>query len=504
MNSISKTTALPGSVATHADISGKHQSLEKNIVGYKPADATSALIQALRYFEDNTRTEREQLLLSTHIKTKPELAASAWLSERYDHLLRLAREIVLRSFSAQSPGTSATAAAEAPARAPICALAILLSGHAIKWRKFSGNRPDATTREWLHQIFRTASAFGVDAVVLPLRIEDRSFDATVEALYVRALLLDRFSSGSLSPTRLELLDNWLVAWMGSLWLTRAPAAFEPTLGVNTAAPQRGLIPHVSGDGAHLFLSLRPLQRQLDRSIRQFHQGSLFPGWGLGQSVRMEEHVAVIDFLEREFTLIEASRLQRNKRVSINSNSIVGVFFGFSEICKMAFSTEKLHTLSGGGGELGIRNAINLIDISEGGLGLDMVEEDARNVNVDDLIAVRLEKGRLCVLGVVVRKSHLQRPSATLIGVKVLSRHPVHCAMEYVDAANTWQPTQSILLAGPAADGFADSVIVDEKTYVANALLAVTLAHRTYELRLRRVRQQGAGWRMAAFDAAVAA
>ena len=80
MNSMSKTTALPGSVATHADISSKHQSLEKNIGGYKPADATSALIQALRYFEDNTRTEREQLLLSTHIKTKPELAASAWLS----------------------------------------------------------------------------------------------------------------------------------------------------------------------------------------------------------------------------------------------------------------------------------------------------------------------------------------------------------------------------------------------------------------------------------------
>ena len=133
----------------------------------------------------------------------------------------------------------------------------------------------------------------------------------------------------------------------------------------------------------------------------------------------------------------------------------------------------------------------------------MTDEDAARVNVDDLIAVRLEKGRPCVLGMVVRKSNLQRPAATLIGVRVLSKQPVYRGMERVNEANTWQPTEGILLAGAAADGFADSVVVDEKTYVANSLLAVTLGNRTFELRLRRVRQQGAGWRMAAFDAAVA-
>ena len=170
---------------------------------------------------------------------------------------------------------------------------------------------------------------------------------------------------------------------------------------------------------------------------------------------------------------------------------------------MAFAAERLHTLSGGGAEIGIRNAIHLADISDGGLGLDMMDEDARHINVDDLIAVRLEKGRPCVLGVVARKSNLRRPQTTLIGVKVLSKQPVYRGMERVDAANTWQPTEGILLAGTAADGFADSVIVSESTYVANALLAVTLGSRTFELRLRRVRQQGVGWRMAAFDGSVA-
>ena len=495
MKSPTFTSGGPVNNALHDEITAKHRALERSLPGYSASDANRALTQALRYFEDNGRPDREQLLKTGLIKTKPEQATCTWVAERFGHLLRLSRDALLSAFADDNKDTGP--------RAQICALAVVLSGHAIKWHKFAGSRPDPTTREWLHQIFRTAEAFGVDATVLSVRIEDRQFDATVETLYVRALLLDRFSSGNLPPKRLEILDNWLVAWMGALWLTREPVAGEPTLGINTAVPQRGLSPLIPGDGSHLFLSLRPLQRQLDKTIRDFHHGVIFPGWGIGLNAAMEEHVAVIDFLEREFTLIEAARKQRNKRLAIGVNSPVAVFFGFDEICRMAFSVEKLHSLAGGGAEIGIRNAIQLIDISDGGLGLDMVDEDARRVHVDDLIAVRLEKGRPCLLGVVVRKSNLQRPTATLIGVKVLSKAPVYNVMDRVDeATNTWQATEGILLAGAAPDGFADSVIVGDKTYVANALMAVTLGAHTFEMHLRRVRQQGPGWRMAAFDAAL--
>lgn len=494
------TPARPSTgIVTRDEITGKHRALERNLAGYKPADAVNSLVQAVRYFEDQSRQDREQLFKSNQIKTREEQATCAWIAERYGHLLRLARDTVTRNF--------ADAASEKDARAPACALAILLSGHATKWSKFAGSRPDPATREWLHQIFRTALSFGVDAAVLSVRIEDRTFDATVETLYVRALLLERFSAGNLSPRRLEILDNWLVMWMGALWLTREPGIREPTLGINTASPQRGLTPHLPGDGAQLFLSLRPLQRQLDRTIREFHHGAIFPGWGIGITMPMEEHVGVIDFLEREFTLIEnanAQRNQRGKRLAIAANSIVGVFFGFDEVCKMAFSPDRLHSIAGGGAEIGIRNAIHLLDVSEGGIGLEMVDEDARRVNVNDLVAIRLEKGRPCVIGVVVRKSGLQRPSAALVGVKVLSRTPVYSAMERVDDANTWQPTQGILLAGAANNGFADSVIVSDKTYVANSLMAVTLGNTTFEMQLRRVRQQGPGWRMAAYDAVLPA
>jgi hypothetical protein len=103
--------------------------------------------------------------------------------------------------------------------------------------------------------------------------------------------------------------------------------------------------------------------------------------------------------------------------------------------------------------------------------------------------------------VVVRKSALQKPSATLVGVKVLSKSPVYTALDRVDAAsNTWQASEGILLASADEGGFADSVIVADSTYVANTPLAVTLQNETFLLYLRRVREQGNGWKMAAFEA----
>jgi hypothetical protein len=478
------------------DITGRHRVLDKSIVAYKARDAINSVGQALRAFEEQTRPEREMLLKSGLFLNRDEQVAALWMAERYEHLRAMACANVPRIFEdAPSDGNQ---------RIQACVLAILLCGHANKWGKFAGNRPPPDEREWLHQIFRTAVAFNVDATVISQRIEDRQFDVTVESLYVRALLLDRFANGSLAPNRLEILDTWLIAWMGALWLTRAPVPGEPTLGVNTASPQHGLVPHFDGDGAHLFLSLQPLQRQLDRTIREFQLGRIFPGWGSGAAVPVEEHVAVIDFLEREFLLIETAqrqRSQRGKRVSFGTNPVVSVFFGFDEICRLAFSSERFHTLTGGGAEIGIRNAINLIDVSEGGLGLDMVEDDARRVPVNELVAIRLEKGKPCMLGVVVRKSPLQRPSAMLVGIKVLAKSPVYSALERVDeATNSWQPGQGILIADNAADGFADSIIVGDKTYVANSPLAVSMGTTIFELYLRRIRQQGPGWRMAAFDA----
>jgi hypothetical protein len=478
-------------------ITTKHQSLERSMVAFKPRDMVHAVTQALRALDDDTRHERGRLFKSPQMQSKNNTALIIWLAERYEHLAQMARQAVTRTFAQEDT--------ELTLRAQAAAVALQLAGHTLKWKRAAAMRPDADAREWCNQVFRSTAAFAIDTQVLSIRCEDQLMEATPEALYVRTLLLDRFAAGNTSTRCLEVLDNWLCAWLGAVWLNRAAPADEPVLGINTAYAERGLVPHFEGDGAHLFLGVRAMQRQLDRVIAAFHLGKLYPGWGMSAHIPIEDHVAAIDVLERDFALIEIgqqTRAQRGKRVSFGTNSLVAVFFGFQEICTHAFSHDRLHTLIGGGQEIGIRNAISLMDVSEGGMGLDMLDDDARKVDLGTLVAIRLEKGKPCCLGVVVRKSALQKPDATMAGIKLLSKTPVWTSIDYVDPAeNVWTPSEGIFLPGNAENGFGDSLVISESIYTANGLLAVRFGMDRFELCMGHVREQGQGWRMVAFDAA---
>ncbi len=477
----------------------RHRVLDASVTKFKPGDAFESIAQALRSFEDLSRNDRNHVINTNTLKTKTDLVASEWICQSYQHLLAMAQAAVVRSFGGMHEGKGT------PAQG--CALVMLIAGHLYKWRKYSGGRADPNAREWLHQVYILAESKRIETSALSVRIEDRMCEATTEALYLRALLIDRFSGGNLSPKRFEILDTWFVVWIGTLWLTREEGDAEAALGINFRFPQRGLTPHVPGDGAQVFLSVRQVKRQLDRVIHGFHQGEIFPGITSTPNLKIDDQVAVIEFLERELQLIELGRERvkptsqsRGKRVSLGANSIVAVYFGFKEICDLAFSPERANTLIGGGGELGIRNAIRLLDISEGGLGLEMVDEDARRINVNDLVAVRLQKGKPCVLGMIARKSTLQRPTGTLVGVKVLTKTPLKLTMDRVNASNQWENCVGMLIAGALPDGYGDSVILSQADYIANTLVAATLDGRVHEFYARRVREQGGDWRMAAIDA----
>jgi hypothetical protein len=480
-------------------INDKHRVLEASIPRFSTGDAINAVMQALRFFEDASRNDREQIVASGVLRTKSDAQMSLWICSQYAHLLTLAQATVVRSFNGVHEGKLSPAHGSA--------LTMLIAGHLTKWRKYSGSRIDLNARQSLHQVYLLTERPKLETQPLSVRTHDRMVEATVEALYIRALLLDRFSGGSFTSKQFDILDDWLIAWIDGLWLTRELAPNEAALGIDFRALGRGLTPHVAGDGGQTFLSMRLMQRQLDRAIQAFHLGEIFPNVVATYNTKVDDQVAVIDQIERDIAMVTRAReaalpttQSRKKRVSLNAHSVVAVFFGFSEICQLAYAPERMNTLVGGGAELGIRNAIRLIDISDGGLGLEMMDEDARLVNIDDLVAIRLEKGKPCVLGVIVRKTTLHHPTATHVGVKVLSKTPLKLTMDRVNDANQWQSCTGILVAGNAADGFGDAVILGELDYVANTLAAATLQGQVFEFFMRRVREHGPGWRMAAIDA----
>jgi hypothetical protein len=508
----------------HRNLADKHFALEREMDKRQTMEATLVLSRALRDFEEFSRADRERFLQGGLTHTDGDRTVGEWIAERYENLARIGREIVPYNIGDSAPQRAMVA--------PAWALAILLAGHAIKWRKMSGQMPDSSARARLHKIFRSAIATRVDASILSVTIERRIIETTVEALYVRALLVDRFGSGNLSPRRLEILDTWLVAWMGALWLSREVIPGAPSLAIDTANATRGLARYVPTEPADFFLALKPLQRQLDRAIEFFHQGVIFPGWGVGLIFRMEEHIAVLDFVERELNMIENASAQKSKRFAVGNGARVSIFVGFNDVYNRALIAQTTVTRSLGIGSSAAtvrgattgayvapaalrlaaiaqaqgladiettRNPVYMLDISDSGLGLEMSTDDAAKIELDELIAIRIEEGRPCVLGIVVRKVNVRNAYATTIGVKVLTKVPLRATMELVTDRTVRQTTTGIFVAGIGTHGFADSVIVTDAIYKSRPTLNVTIASGVFHIRLGRVRHQGLGWKLAAVE-----
>ncbi len=508
----------------HSGMADKHSALEQGMDKSNVVESMQAISRALRELEEFSRADREKFLQGGLAQTSGDQAVCEWIAARYDHLARIAREVVPYQLALNSPDTARMA--------PVWALAIMLTGHASKWGKIAGLRTDLAMRGRLHKLFVTAIKAGVDACILDLMVDRRSIETTVEALYVRALLLERFASGNLPPRRLEILDSWLLEWMGALWLSREPIKAGPSLAVDTRNANLGLTRFVPGERADFFLGLRPLQRQLERAVKDFHRGVIFPGWGIGLVLRMEEHVAVIEFLEREFAIIESAGAQKSKRFTIGRNSEVSVFFGFNDIYSRALqrqstlgpnnvtqtgtvnapgdalsaSASRRSALNETGGFVAPRvglQPVHLLDISESGLGLEMSTEDAGFVEVDELIAVQIEDGKPCVLGIVARKTSAHHKRVTTVGIKVLSKVPLRATLEMVNDRLARQSAKGIFVPGKAEHGFADSIIVSDAIYKASPTLSAMVAGGVFHLRLGRVRQQGPGWKLAAVEVRVA-
>ncbi len=520
MTPIGGAQTVPKMSRAHREIADKHTELEHTLAKLKPLEASEGVIRAAHDFEAQTRSDREQLLKGDFAQTREEVTFCEWFSTRYDHLSRMARTAV---------SSASHDMREAEQLAPAWAHAILLAGHSAKWRKIAGQRTNDAGRLTLHQLFKSAQKYGVDATIIKVNIEGQFIEATVEALYVRALLLERFASGNLSPKRLEILDNWLIQWSDSLWLTREPILDMPALAVDTTSQTRGFVRYEIGDQADYFLALVPLQRQLDRAVADFHRGVIFPNWGVGTTFRMDEHIAVIDFLEREFSLIAAMSATKSKRFAVNSNLEAEVHFGLNDICNRALYAQSTRVGTkaigvtipgrdsmssvpkpGGPNSTGAfsafdpnRRPLAVIDVSETGLGLEIDSQEAGEVDVDDLIAVRLEAGRPAVLGVVARKAGGRQRYVSVLGVRVLAKMPLRATLEYVSEKTARPQVTGIFVAGNAENGFGDSLVISDTTYRAGPILSATVGSGIFQLRLGRVRNQGRGWKMVSFDVIVA-
>jgi hypothetical protein len=506
----------------HRNLADTHVELHQSIDRTNQLRSTKMITRALADFEHFSNGERLRFLQGGLSQTEGDEAVCEWVAARYDHLFRIAYDVA--SIKVESPEEHDPAA---------WVIALLVGGHASKWRKISMQRPDLGAREKLHTLYRSAVSKKCDAIILSAFVDQHEIETTAETAYIRALLMERFAGGALSPRRMEILDNWLIASMSAFWLTREPIAGEPTLGVDPTNPARSLTPHVLGEIAKRYLSLRPLSRQLQRIIDGFHRGNIFPGWGMGLSFRVEDHIAVIDFLEREIHLIENAAIQKSKRHNVGSGETVTIFAGFNDIYSHAllmqntsppissaasldqvrlegYGAPSLDALVKANSDTGnfsvterIRGPVTLVDISDAGIGLEMSAEDAAMLDIDHLVAVQVNPKRPRMIGMVVRKANLHHHAKTLVGIKVLARTPIRATLEHISESIVRPTIKGILVGGNDEHGFGDSVILNDVTFKMNPTMSVSMSSGMFHFRLGRVRHQGTGWKMAALEVTVA-
>jgi hypothetical protein len=512
--------AAQQSYLVREQLMAKQLSLEGMLNRFAPEAAADQIEQAAVEFEARTRDERERLLQSSAEHTTEEIGLCEWYAARYDLLARMARSITERALPPALTGPHQESIKQAAGAWAYC---ILLRGHASKWRQIAGNRTIAP-RGVLHQVFKSALSYKISDHILEVIVEGQRTETSVEALYSRTLLLERFASGNLSPQRLEILDNWLITWMSALWLSTQPPIDDATLllSIDTSSEIHGLTRFETGQPADFYLALSPLHYQLERAIQSFHRGVLFPGWGIGMAFRVEEHVGVIDFLERELMLLEQNVLVKSKRFSPQSDVMVDVYFGLESITARGLMgqfanltpPEITNHESAERKDADEPKRLRVLDVSETGVGLVLPSALAASVAIDDLLAIRFGAGYPCTLGTVVRKTTgavgADRNSI-VIGIHFLSRCPLLARLKTAPVPGPRVAINAILSAGSSAYGSSDSLVVSDAVYKAAPTLTITFGNslsngapgefevETYHVRLGRVRRNGRGWKLVAFD-----
>lgn len=288
---------------TRADIRAEYErarrALKTELVHLAQDEAGSRLGQLAAMLDQGVARIKGELLATSLCWNEEHQALVAWLCAEHEHLFSMAHTL------AQS--RPATCGDETlTLRVP--AAALYHWGEAVKW----STRRERQDYNPLHALMSAAMRDGSQRQPVRMVVDGRGRTVTIEALYFRALMLDRFAGGSLTRPQLEILDAWLWEWVPVLNARReAPDArcFRTDLDSNT-----GLREGAAAQGANaLYLPLQPLVERRREVIAHLHRGRLVPEHGCASEMRLEEHVAVLEQVGRAFEGAGSGRESRAER-----------------------------------------------------------------------------------------------------------------------------------------------------------------------------------------------
>lgn len=508
-NSTPTLKAANGRELQRADIRSEFERSRRGLraaLGELTPDAATVRLGELGAMLDAgvARIKRE-LLASSLCMNDENQALGEWVCGEHEKLAEIAFKLLDGSAGKVSDPALAL---------ELSAAALFHWGEAVKW----STRRARQNYKPLHAIL--ADAVKSERHRQPMRVvsDGRGRTVSLESLYFRALLLDRFGGGSLTRQQMEVLDAWLWEWAPAL--SGSPAypggkVFRVDLD-GSAGLREG---KRAGEGDSLYLQLEPLEARRRQVIEALHRGRIVPAHGCAADMRVEEHVAVIDQLQRAFESCGEDAARRAER-SPGAGTRLEVWLGLPEILSRGVSpptvettgawkvTEDVRAAIASGNKnhpaLGIvddpsKRYLWLVDVSDSGFGFEALGRDAVGIEVGDLLGWRKAKGEPCIIGKVVRRLPGSSPGQVFLGVQRLT--DAAQPLRLVEEIGERELSEDTFVFVPGADdsGRHDAFLLPENLQRENAGFRARAGNDLYKLRFNRVRNKGRGWVLAGFE-----
>jgi hypothetical protein len=484
------------SAAMRADYERDYDAL----IGALQADGAASLLD--RFLDLESRLDpgmievKSTLLISSLLNTEDDQALGAWIYRQHSNLARLGRCIVEMSAGARGFDKQRVMRA--------LAVTFLHWGEAVKWELMVG-RVIQRDHALLHGLMRMALDLGEARRVEELTVDGLPRRAAIEALYFRTLILDRFTSGTLTRQEIEVLDAWLWEW--APWLLSDPDAeivWRADLDSDTGLRYG----RRRGGGPSLYLPLAPLEAQRQAVVARFHRGYLVPAKGRAAEMRLEAHVAVLLQLRATF----AGSGAREVRHRVQPREIE-VWAGLSEVTRVLQTDERFAhepARAAPAGDPGAardafdavydkpRRMLTMRDVSFTGYLLEAPAAAAADIHLREVVALRPEPEQPPLLARVARRIYEPETGLVSLGVHLLCDPALqpHTATLRSPAG---RDETFIFVPGADATGRRDGFLVTYRALESREPHTVATDGRTYTLTFNRVRERGRGWALAGFE-----
>ena len=480
----------------------KYEADYEKLAGTLQTGAASMLVHAFMALESRLDAglleAKSALLMSGLLTTDEDEALGAWIFQQHSKLARTGHAIARKALDEGND--------QVKEALWIVALSLLHWGESVKWELMVGRREQ---RDYaiLHDLARLAMRESRLQDHGTFTVEGLERSATIEALYFRTLVLDRFTSGNLTRQQIEVLDAWLWEWEASLVSTAEPHGVCMRADLDRDQGLRyGLR---DGAGESLYLALAPLEAQRGAVIAELHAGHVVPTRGPAADIRIEAHIALLIQLRHAFSGDES----RAPRRALAARQ-VEAWFGLAEVTAHLVLEEEGagNAMAAGKTEPSRREGdlydevydkprrwLTLVNESDTGWLVEASAAVAAPLIVGELIALRSEEHGPCHIARVVRRVRDPGSERAQVGLQLLSDRRVRARPCVLQSTELASEDTYIFVPGADASGRRDTFIVPFRLLESRACFHVSRGGRDFALEFNRVRTRGRGWAQAGFE-----